>query len=296
MSDPISSSILWAMHPSVLDGFLRQAAAKRMLPDTLRAIATGLASGFGAGRAPAAIAAPAQEGSILIIPVTGMLAPAGMYPGSTSYETIADRVREGAADKRVGAIVMVFRSPGGTVWGCEEAGDAIYEARAAKPVLAVADPFCFSAAYWLATQASRFYVTTSGEVGSVGVRSGHVDMSGFEDKIGVKTTLIASSPDKIAGHRYAPLADEDRAEIQAGVDAASRRFALAIARGRGMRLADVAKVHGTGKTFSARRALDLGAIDGIATLRDVIGRHATNSGRLELMRRQAAVAELAVLI
>jgi ClpP class serine protease len=291
MSELISSSMLWAMHPAMLDAFLRRSAAEAIVPETVRGLLTGLAGGFAAGRAPEQVAAPVQEGSILIIPVSGMLAPAGMFRGSTSYDAIADRVREGAADKRVSTIVMVYRSPGGTVWGCEEAGDAIHAARSVKPVIAVADPFCFSAAYWLATQASRFYVTTSGEVGSVGVRSGHVDKSGFEDKIGMKTTLIASSPDKIAGHSYAPLADEDRADIQAGVDAAGRRFALAIARGRGMRLADVAAVHGTGKTFSARRALDLGAIDGIATLRDVIGRHATPQGRLDLMRRQAAVAE-----
>ena len=159
-------------------------------------------------------------------------------------------------------------------------------------MIAVASPYSFSAAYWLSTQASKFYVTTSGEVGSVGVRSGHTDMSSFEEKIGMKTTLIASSPDKIAGHPYAPLTDEDRAELQSGVDASNRRFMLAIARGRGMRLADVAGVHGTGRTFSARRALARGAIDGIATLRDVLGQQASSQSRLALMRRQAVLADL----
>jgi ClpP class serine protease len=117
-------------------------------------------------------------------------------------------------------------------------------------------------------------------------------MSGFEDKIGMKTTLIASSPDKIAGHPHAPLADEDRAEIQSGVDASNRRFMLAIARGRGMRLADVTRVHGTGRTFSAPRALANGAIDGVATMRDVIGRHGSGQARLALMRRKAALAAM----
>ncbi|MCI1142500.1 S49 family peptidase [Sphingomonas sp. WKB10] len=176
---------------------------------------------------------------MLIVPVVGILAPRGMYGSATPYEGIADCVREGAADKTVTSIILAIRSPGGTVWGCEEAGDAIFAARAVKPVVAVADPCCFSAAYWLAAQAGKFYVTTSGEVGSVGVRSGHTDMSGFENKVGMKTTLIASSADKIAAHPYAPLSDEDRAEIQSGVDAANRRFMLALARGRRMRPIDV---------------------------------------------------------
>uniref|UniRef100_UPI0020C4FB46 hypothetical protein n=1 Tax=Salmonella enterica TaxID=28901 RepID=UPI0020C4FB46 len=60
----------------------------------------------------------------------------------------------------------------------------------------------------------------------------------------------------------------------------------------GMRLANVAEVHGTGKTFSAKRALGRGAIDGIATLRDIAGRQGSAQTRLALMRRQAAVMEL----
>ena len=284
---PIAST-LWALHPRYLDAIHRQTAACAVLPS----IMSRLVSGFAGTARSAHPDAPVRRGSTLIVPVVGVLAPHGMYPGGTSYDLMADQVREAAADKAVTTIVLAIRSPGGTVWGCEEAGDAIYAARTVKPVIAVADPYCFSAAYWLATQASKFYVTTSGEVGSVGVRSGHTDLSGFEEKIGMKTTLIASSPDKIAGHPHAPLTAEDRAEIQSGVDAASRRFMIAISRGRSMPLLQVARVHGTGGTFSAPRALANGAIDGIATMRDVIGHHCSGHARLALMRRQAALAAM----
>lgn len=292
MHDLPIASTLWALHPGYLDALQRQAAAQAVLPDVL----SRLAANFAGTARPAPRAAPERQGSTLIIPIVGVLAPHGMYDGGTSYDMIVDRVGNAAADKSIGTIILDVRSPGGTVWGCEEASDAIYAARAVKPVIAVANPYSFSAAYWLSTQASKFYVTTSGEVGSVGVRSGHTDMSGFEEKIGMKTTLIASSPDKIAGHPYGPLADEDRTEIQSGVDASNRRFMLAIARGRSMRLADVAGVHGTGKTFSAPRALARGAIDGVATMRDVLGRHGSPQTRLALMRRQAALQEIVASI
>jgi signal peptide peptidase SppA len=276
------------MHPAFLGELLKRSALSAMLPEGLR----NFTSGFAGKNPHAKPADPVRQGGIFILPVVGVLAPHGMYGGGTSYDIIAQRVREAAADTRIGTIILDVRSPGGTVWGCEEAADAIFEARAAKPVIAVASPYSFSAAYWLSTQASKFYVTTSGDVGSVGVRSGHTDMSGFETMVGIKTTLIASSPDKIAGHPHAPLSDNDRAEIQAGVNASNRRFAMAIARGRGMRLANVAEVHGTGKTFSAKRALGRGAIDGIATLRDIAGRQGSAQTRLALMRRQAAVMQL----
>lgn len=285
-------STQWAMHPAVLAAIMRQAALETMIPDMLLQLAAGISGGSMAAKP----VGPVREGALFVLPVTGLLAPQGMFPGSTSYETIANSVLEAAGDTRIGTIVLEVRSPGGTVWGCAEAADAIFQARAVKPVIAVASPYSFSAAYWLSTQASKFYVTSSGEVGSVGVRSGHTDMSGFEALVGMKTTLIGSHPDKIAAHPHAPLSDDDRSEIQMGVDESNRRFALAIARGRGIRLGDVAAVHGTGKTFSARRALDRGAIDGIATLRDVIGKHASPQGRLAMMRRQAAIAEMTTLI
>lgn len=291
MDRMLASSALWAMHPGFLAELLKSGSIEAMLPDSIR----GIANAMSGTREAAKPADPIREGSTIILPVTGTLAPRGLY-GSTYYDTLADRVREAAADTKVGTIVLAVRSPGGYVWGCAEAGDAIFEAREAKPIVAVADPYCFSAAYWLATQCSAFYCTTSGEVGSVGVRSGHTDISGFEQKIGMVTTLVASSPDKIAGHPYAPLTDEDRAEIQAGVDESNVAFANAIARGRGMKAGDVATVHGTGKTFSAPRALANGAIDGIATLRDVVAKYGSSRSRLALMRRQAAVAEMAAAI
>jgi signal peptide peptidase SppA len=291
MDRMLASSALWAMHPGFLAELLKSGSLDAMLPDSIR----GLAAAMGGGREAAKPADPIRDGSTIIIPVTGTLSPRGLY-GSTYYDTLADRVREAAADSKVGAIILAVRSPGGYVWGCAETGDAIYEAREAKPIVAVADPYCFSAAYWLATQCSAFYCTTSGEVGSVGVRSGHSDVSGFEQKIGMVTTLIASSPDKIAGHPYAPLTDEDRAEIQASVDESNVAFANAIARGRGMKASEVAGVHGSGKTFSAPKALANGAIDGIATLRDVVAKYNTSRSRLALMRRQAAVAEMAAAI
>lgn len=292
MDRAIVASALWAMHPAFLDAMLKSGSIEAMIPDSLRNLATVM----GGGQAQQAKQAdPIREGATVIMPITGTLAPRGLY-GATYYNDIGDRVREFAADPKVGAVVLAIRSPGGYVWGCAEAGDAIFEARQSKPIVAVADPYCFSAAHWLATQCSAYYCTTSGEIGSAGVRSGHSDVSGFEVKIGMKTTLIASHPDKIAGHPYGPLTDEDRAEIQASVDESNVQFVAAIARGRGIKAGEVAAIHGSGKTFSARQALANGAIDGISTLREVVAQINTSRSRLALMRRQAAAMEMALAI
>lgn len=285
MREAIGPQTLWAMHPAALAELLQQNSIEGMMPE-------GVRSFFGMAKGPAAAAKPAdpvREGATLILPLSGALSPAGSYWGGTSTERFIEQMREAASDDRVGAIVLKVMSPGGLVWGTQEAGDAVFEARQAKPVIAVADKYAFSAAHWIATQASAFYATPSGQVGSVGVRGGHVDMSGFEEKIGMKTTLIASDPKKVAGHPYAPLSDDDRAEMQSEIDEMNQSFVAAIARGRGIKAGEVPAMHGTGQVFSAQRAASLGVIDGVMTLRDVVAKYSGPRARLDLQRKKAAL-------
>lgn len=283
------ASMMWAIHPAFMHEMTR-GAVEAMIPAGLRAML--------GGGAPESKAAPdpIRNGGTAILPVRGTLSPRGEYGSRGDMSVLSDRVRELAADPKAGAIVLDIQSPGGLVWGTQEFGDAIYAARASKPVIAVANSYSFSAAHWIATQASAYYASPSAEVGSVGVRMGHVDTSGFEDKIGMKTTLIASSPHKIAGHPYAPLSDEDRADMEAQVSHLNDAFVAAIARGRGMKAADVPGIHGQGQTYFASQAAASGMIDGVMTLRDVVAQYSSSRTRLSLMRRRAEVMARAASI
>lgn len=283
MRDAVAQRAIWAMHPAALAELLQRDAIEGAMPEGVRNF-FGIAQ---SGGSEAKVPDPVREGSTLVLPLSGALSPTGIYWGGTSTEKFAERLREAGADDRVGAIILKVMSPGGLVWGTQEAGDAVFEVRQSKPVIAVADKYSFSAAHWIASQATAYYATPSGQVGSVGVRGGHVDMSGFEDKIGMKTTLIASSEKKIAAHPYAPLSDDDRAEMQAEIDEMAEAFAAAIARGRGIKASEVADIHGTGEIFSASRAAERGAIDGVMSLRDVIAKYGTSRARLDLMRKKA---------
>lgn len=290
MREAIGHRSLWAMEPSALTELMQRDQIGALMPEGLRAL-----FGASAGSAAAKPSDPVREGATMILPVEGALSPKGSW-GGTSTEKFAQNVAEAAADQRVGAIILKIMSPGGLVWGTQEAGDAVYAARQVKPVVAVADKYAFSAAHWIATQASAFHVTPSGQVGSVGVRGGHVDMSGFEEKIGMKTTLVASDAKKIAGHPYAPLSDEDRAELQAEIDEMAAAFNAAIARGRGIKAGEVPGIHGTGQVFSADRSAQLGITDGVMTLRDVVAKYGSSRARLDLMRRRAALQAQAIEI
>lgn len=283
MVDRIGRFALWGLPPEMIGEVVARGSIEGLIPQGLRAL-FGMAGQQQAAAAPD----PIREGAIAILPISGVLSPRGQYGQAGNTSRLTERVRELGADPKVGTIILDMSTPGGLVYGTQEFGDAIFEVRASKPIIAVANNWMVaSAGYWVATQASAFYGSPSSDVGSLGVYAGHTDMSGFEEKIGMKTTLVASDPEKIQGHGHAPLDDVALAEIQAAVDESNRAFIAAVARGRGMAAADVPAVHGKGRLVSAPKAAAAGAIDGVMTLRDVIAKYQSSRSRLSLMRRRA---------
>ena len=69
----------------------------------------------------------------------------------------------------MGQIIFDLDSPGGVVYGVPELAAKIRAFRNTKPIYAVANSEAGSAAYWIGSAASKFYVTPSGQVGSIGV-------------------------------------------------------------------------------------------------------------------------------
>jgi len=233
---------------------------------------------------------PIREGATIIIPLRGVMTPRGSWLGMGT-DAFADLVRTAGADPKVGAIVLDIFSPGGSTFGTEEAALAVFEARKAKPVVAVANHLAASAAYWVASQATEFYATPSSMVGSVGVYSMHVDESKLLDDMGVKVTLVSAGPKKLDGNPFEPLGEQARADIQSSVNLTYDQFLSAIARGRGEPKSGVEAKHGRGASVDAPVAHAAGMIDGVMTLREAVAKVGSSRSRLSLMRRNAAALE-----
>jgi capsid assembly protease len=251
----------WAIRPMVLEHMVRVVRAG--MPAHMAATPS----------------AAAKSGNVAVIPVTGPITQRGggifsLLFGGTSSENLAGTVMQYAADSSVGAIVLEIDSPGGEVYGTDEAATAIREARAAKPIVAVASSLMASAAYWIGAQATEVFVTPSGEIGSVGVYAAHVDESKALDQAGFKVSLIASAPEKVEGASTEPLTDEARATIQAQVDGYARDFERAVAKGRGVSVEKVRSDFGAGRMFRAGAAVERGMADREGTLADAIRRAA----------------------
>ena len=217
-------------------------------------------------------------GGIAVLPLYGIVTQRGNMvddvsgPGSTSTQQFASSLREALADESVSQILIDIDSPGGSVYGVAELADEIASAQGQKPVIAIANSLAASAAYWIGCAASEFYVTPGGEVGSIGVWQAHQDYSRAMDEAGVKTTLISAGKFKVEGNPYAPLSEEAHGFMQSRVDDYYVAFTKAVAKGRGVPIAQVREGMGQGRVLGADAALTHQMVDGVATLDDVISK------------------------
>ncbi len=235
-------------------------------------------------------------GGIAVLPLYGVVTQRGNMvddvsgPGSVSTQKFAAALRQALADESVSQILIDIDSPGGSVYGVAELADEIVAARAQKPIIAIANSLAASAAYWIGCSASEFYVTPSGEVGSIGVWQAHFDYSQALAAEGVTPTLISAGKYKVEGNPYAPLDPEAQAFMQSRVDDYFLAFTKGVARGRSVPIAQVRNGMGQGRVLGADAAIEQNMVDGIVTLDEMITKLQRNSRRTAPIQSRLAIA------
>ena len=228
---------------------------------------------------------------VAVVPVQGTLLKKesflSSWSGASSYEQIQRQVARAVDDASVRAIVLDVDSPGGETSGCFELADYIYSIRGVKPVYAAANDIALSAAYAIASSASRVFVTRTGAVGSIGVYALHVDQSAFDKDLGAKYTFIFAGEKKVDGNPHEPLSESAKGDIQAEVDREYGIFVETVARNR---KASAKTIAGTqAGLFWADNAIPLLA-DQVGTLDDAL---AAITGQLDSRKRASVVTSAA---
>lgn len=232
---------------------------------------------------------PKVNGSVAVIPLQGVITKRGSW-FSDGLDRVSRTLDAAMANKAIAGVVLDVDSPGGSSYGLMEFADKVYSLRGGKPLLSVANPLAASAAIWAGSAAEQFIVTPSGDVGSIGVWSLHIDQSKLLDDIGIKPTFVFAGKYKVEGNPFEPLSDDARGEIQRAVDATYGDFIAAMARNRGVTQAKVKSDFGEGRMLSADRAKAAGMVDRIASLDDVLsGMGATSGGIRSGVSREAEI-------
>ena len=265
----------WAIRGSVLDVIVDlvafRAAGGRLTAEEIE------------GRVGAVRREPSRQApsGVARIPISGVLVPKASafndMSGGTSAEQISGMLASAVASPDVASIVLDVDSPGGMVDGIPELAAEIRAARERKPIVAVANTEAASAAYWLASQASRVVASPSARVGSIGVITAHEDRSARDEQRGIKTKVVSAGRYKAEGSPHEALSEEGEAHLQSMVNEFYGMFVDAVASARGVKASDVRDGYGEGRILTASQALSAGLIDEVGTLDAVLGAEVRNA-------------------
>jgi signal peptide peptidase SppA len=176
---------------------------------------------------------------VAIIPIHGLLTKYRDFFSGISYEEIHEFILSALDDASVNSILLDIDSPGGEVSGLFDLVDFIYESRNVKPIYAIANDYAFSAAYAIASAASKIFVNRTSGVGSIGVIATHVDISEFDKKEGVKYTTIFAGDKKNDLLQHEPISDEAISDLQKEVNRLYEMFVAVVARNRNISTAQI---------------------------------------------------------
>jgi signal peptide peptidase SppA len=224
------------------------------------------------GYTPAARALGPPSGKVAVIPIHGTLVrrTSGIEAesGLASYTGIAAQLDAALASPEIAAILLDIDSPGGESGGVFDLADRIRAASEVKPVWAVANDMAFSAAYALASAATRVFVARTGGVGSIGVIAMHVDQSVKDAQDGVRYTAVFAGERKNDLNPHEPISNEAHAVLKAEVDRIYDLFVETVARHRGLD-ADAVRATEAGLFFGPD-AVASGLADAVGSLDDAL--------------------------
>lgn len=176
-------------------------------------------------------------------------------------------LRSAFDDKGARAVVLLIDSPGGSPVQAGIINDEIVRLKQLhkKPVYAVVEETCASAAYYIAAAADAIYVDKASLVGSIGVLMDGFGFTGLLDKVGVERRLLTAGNHKGFLDPFSPQSPEHRAIAQNMLNEIHEQFISVVKRGRGERLKVTPEIF-SGLVWSGQTAVKLGLADGLGSL------------------------------
>lgn len=204
---------------------------------------------------------------------------------------IVAALREAFEDPGAQAVVLLIDSPGGSPVQAGIVNDEIWRLKEQhdKPVYAVVEETCASAAYYIAVAADRIYVDKASLVGSIGVLMDGFGFTGLMDKLGVERRLLTAGANKGFLDPFSPQTERHRAHAQQMLDDIHRQFIEVVRKGRGERLKETDDTF-SGLVWTGQRAVEMGLADELGNL-DYVAREVVQAEDIVDYTQRESVAE-----
>ena len=208
-----------------------------------------------------------------------------------SAEFVVASMRSAFEDEGSQAVVLLINSPGGSPVQAGIINDEIVRLKQKhnKPLYAVVEETCASAAYYIAAAADDIYVDKASIVGSIGVLMDGFGFTGTMEKLGVERRLLIAGENKGFLDPFSPQSDKQRQFAQSMLDQIHQQFIAVVKEGRGDRLKSTDETF-SGLFWTGQQAIDLGLADHLGSL-DYVAREVVKAEDIIDYTRRENVAE-----
>jgi protease-4 len=208
-----------------------------------------------------------------------------------SAEFVNSALRAAFEDEGARAVVLLINSPGGSPVQAGMMNDEILRLKAKhkKPVYAVVEETCASAAYYIAVAADQIYVDKASIVGSIGVLMDGFGFTGLMDKLGVERRLLTAGDNKGFLDPFSNQSERQRAYAQTMLNQIHQQFITVVKNGRGERLKETPEMF-SGLFWSGQQAVSLGLADQFGSL-EFVAREVVKAEDIIDYTRRENVAE-----
>jgi protease IV len=222
-----------------------------------------------------------------VIEIDGEIGP----KNEASAEFIVAAAKAAFEDQGAQAVVLLINSPGGSPVQAGIINDELrrLKAKHKKPLYAVVEESCASAAYYIAVSADRIFVDKASIVGSIGVLMEGFGFVGLMDKLGVERRLLTAGENKGFLDPFSPQTEKHREHAQQMLNQIHRQFIDVVKTGRGKRLKEVPELF-SGLFWTGQQAVDIGLADQLGNL-DYVAREVIKAEEIVDYTRHENVAE-----
>lgn len=239
-----------------------------------------------------------NKATVAVVKLHGVITPtpSPLARGAINVATMESALTRAFDHDRLQAVALSINSPGGAPTQSALVADRIRELADRKkvPVLAFCEDVVASGGYWLACAADEIYAHPTSIVGSIGVVSRGFGLVGLLERLGVERRLYAAGEHKARLDPFLPEKHEDVEWLTDMQVQLHQLFVEWVRDRRGKKLDGDGTNLFDGEVWTGAKAAELGLVDGVGTLREVITRRYPDAEITAVEPRKPLLARLGI--
>jgi protease-4 len=213
---------------------------------------------------------PTRLNKVGLLVARGTILDGEQPAGVIGSDTFISLIREAAKDPNIKAVVVRIDSGGGSAIASEDIRQELDNLRnSGIPVLVSMGSVAASGGYWMAMAADEVWATPTTITGSIGVFSAFPTLEKSLSHLGIYTDGVGTTELAGAMRLDRELSPQVENILQQTVDHIYHRFLQLVASARNMTPEAVHEV-AQGRVWTGSKALELGLVDQLGDLDDVI--------------------------